>query len=215
MRGRGWKRSYSSMEGENDNTDIVDRIAFTRDLRAAHLAAYAQWMIDQAALEEEKKLRAKTVTKFQPKTNERSLFSYVMKVLASEKTGLHINDVIDKVSALGYQFKSKYHTYSQVYSIFSSNPSIFKKTKRATFTLRSGLIGEKTPKPAVARSASNRPVVAVGVAKLSIPSTKDVVRDLAQTGGITNAIEMYYALLGLGVSISYATTKKHMKEIEL
>lgn len=194
------------MDTEDANEDTVPRRSFERHSEAALAYAYIQWLLDQDKKHEEERKRATTITKIECSIDERSLMSHVIKALSSEKDGLHINAIIDKVEQLGYRFKSKYHTYSRVYSIFSNNPSIFMKRGRATFRLRNGLLGtfKEERKPAAQRVAADHQSI--------IPTKRDIIVDIMTEQGLNDPREVYYTMMSMGISVSYQTVKKTVKE---
>lgn len=154
----------SPKQSKTKNNKDLRRLIFAREL-----------LRRQAEIEEEKSraqdLREVDQTNYV--VNPTSIEAYLLRVLVPTEESLHINDIIERIEALGWVSTSKYHKYSRVHSALRKNYFMFMKVGKAEFKLREGFRGRKPEKIVRIVAQENEPAKLITI--------KDIVYDVSKT----------------------------------
>src|SRR5260221_3156910 len=190
---RNWRRQLLAIEEELSSKDremedilpfpivsfasnkkkVSPSVSASAKRRLEALAAlYAKRRLEEEKEEEEER-RTKIITKFDASIvlKKNCLDTYLDQLLRNSD-GLHMADIIDGLINLGWVSKSKYHTYSSIYSFINKNSSMYEKVGKATFKLRQGIERKPIDKLIVERIEEE---------VKAIPTTKDIVSATIKT----------------------------------
>jgi len=135
-----------------------------------------------------------------------SLESYIVRVLSSSKTPVHITDIISKCEQLGWETSTVHHKYATVYRALKDNYYMFSKVDKATFTMRAGFIGEKPEKNEHKEDQVYNP---------DVPTITDVVLSVAEKFQTESGIypsRVHYIMKRMGYKCGYSSVYRAMQD---
>jgi hypothetical protein len=143
---------------------------------------------------EEQVRRGRTITvvdsnKFRIGAN--SIENYIARALQNSETGMHLNDIITGIEALGWRTTSVHHKYAEVYRAIRQHYYMFEKMGKAKFRLRAAF--------------SQRPMDRTPIS-ISVDTNKGKLTTLKDIA--VSVVEKFYAPPGIYPSLVWAIMRR-------
>lgn len=157
---------------------------------------------------EEQARRSSVITVINPdqfRIAPNSIESLIAQALRGNDAGLHINDIIPRLEALGWRTTSVHHKYTEVYRAIRRHYYMFEKLGRAKFRLREAF----AQRPAEPRSPRQS-----NPTSKKLTTIKDIAIGVVQKfGDAASSPSIVWAImLRMGYDCSYSSVYKAMQD---